>query len=97
CRVSDVTEKVSDEAKKVHATSPQKAYTGYARPTSMAATRVKITEKIAVFTSGMKIAQPNPITVCLYRSRRSRAVMRTSSSRYSHCSVRTSARLGIDV
>jgi len=29
------------------------------------ATRVKMTENTAVLTSGMKIAQPNPITVCL--------------------------------
>ena len=29
------------------------------------ATRVKITEKTAVLTSGMNTAQPNPITVCL--------------------------------
>ena len=34
-------------------------------PTSIVATRVKITEKTAVLTSGMKIAQPKPITVCL--------------------------------
>ena len=34
-------------------------------PVSIGATRVKITEKTAVFTSGMKIAQPKPMTVCL--------------------------------
>jgi hypothetical protein len=32
---------------------------------SSGATRVKITVKTAVFTSGMKIAQPKPITACL--------------------------------
>ena len=63
--MSDVTEKRSAEEKKFQATSPQNAYTGYGMPTSIAATRVKITEKMAVLTSGMKIAHPNPITVCL--------------------------------
>ncbi len=34
-------------------------------PVSIGATRVKMTEKIAVLTSGMTMAQPTPITVCL--------------------------------
>ena len=43
--VSETTEKRSDEAKKFQATSPQNAYTGYGAPTSIVATRVKITVK----------------------------------------------------
>src|SRR6266849_7972127 len=91
--VRDVTENRSADEKKFHATRPQKAYTGYGRPTSITATRVKITEKIRGFTRGMKIAHPNPMTVCLYRSKRSRDVIRTSNSRYSHCSAITSRSL----
>jgi hypothetical protein len=63
--VSEVTENRSAEAKKFQASRPQNAYSGYGMPTSSGATRVKITEKTAVFTSGISTAQPNPITVCL--------------------------------
>src|SRR5439155_19580100 len=63
--VSDTTAKRCDAAKKFQARSPQYANTGYGRPASIGATRMKIREKTAVLTSGMNIAQPTPITVCL--------------------------------
>src|ERR671931_2745161 len=63
--VSDTTAKRCDAAKKFQASSPQYAKTGYGSPVSIGATRMKMSEKTAVLTSGMKIAQPTPITVCL--------------------------------
>src|SRR4051794_7709400 len=65
----------NDDAKKFQANSPVYAKSGYGIPASIGATRVKITENTIVFTSGMKIAHPNPITVCLYRSSKSRLVI----------------------
>ncbi len=63
--VSEVTANRSEEAVKFQTSSPQYAKSGYGIPASIGATRVKMTEKIAVFTSGMKIAQAKPIAVCL--------------------------------
>jgi hypothetical protein len=34
-------------------------------PTSIGATRVKMTEKTAVFSNGMNTAHPKPMIVCL--------------------------------
>ena len=55
----------NDEAKKFQVRSPVKANSGYGMPASIFATRMKTTENTAVFTSGMKIAQAKPSTVCL--------------------------------
>src|ERR1700730_1952567 len=63
--VNERIEKRSDDAKKFQARKPQYAKSGYGTGVSIRATLVKMTEKTAVFTSGMKIAQANPITVCL--------------------------------
>ena len=55
----------SDEAKKFQNIRPVYAKIGYGTSVSSFATRVKMTEKRTVLTSGMKMAQPNPMTACL--------------------------------
>src|SRR5687767_7359978 len=73
--VKDPTENLSDEANRFHASSPAYEKTGYGTPTSSGATFMNTTEKMTVLTSGVKMAQPNPMIVCLYRSSRSRRVI----------------------
>src|SRR5712692_3298240 len=73
--VKDETANRKAAAEKFHVSNPQYAKSGYGMPVSSGATRMKMTEKTAVFTSGMNIAQPNPMIVCLYRTRRSRSVI----------------------
>src|SRR6187399_59442 len=63
--VRETTENRSDEASRFHAHKPQYANSGYGTPVSIGATRMNTTENTAVFTSGMKMAQPNPMIVCL--------------------------------
>ena len=84
--VSDVTANRSADAVKFHASRPQYANSGYGTGVDTGATRVKTSEKMIVFRSGVASAQPNPMTVCLYRSSRSRDVIWIRSSRNSTCS-----------